>query len=249
MNVYMKNEQGQHTGYFYLSYYDKTVMNPETFVFDCDLGRDDGIFSVWSHDYMPSISSFDEDTSEEQLLDCIKKLNEDDDVDGFIKKDVVITNTGNVDAYIRANIVANWMGTTDTGTEGIALGYTTPSREAFVESWELNYGTNPKSDNYGGKFDTLPGAGWVYAKDGYFYYTAVVKPGDPTGTPLFKQYTNTDDNVPAIYYLSSTGVAPFSNVRLVMDLTVQAIEAKAGVAWDDAWGDEKVLGAKPVPAN
>ena len=173
----------------------------------------------------------------------------DDEVEGFIKKDVVITNTGNVDAYIRANIVANWMGTTDTGTEGIALGYTTPTREAFVESWELNYGTNPKSDNFGGKFDTLPGAGWVYAKDGFFYYTAVVKPGDPTGTPLFKQYTNSDDNVPAIYYLSSTGVAPFSNVRLVMDLTVQAIEAKAGVAWDDAWGDEKVLGAKPVPVN
>ena len=57
-----------------------------------------------------------------------------------------------------------------------------------------------------------------------------VAPGDPTGTPLFDTYTNSDDNVPAIYYLSSTGVKAFENVRLVMDLTVQAIEAKTDYA-------------------
>ena len=152
----------------------------------------------------------------------------DDDVDGFIKKNVVITNTGNVDAYIRANIVANWMGTTDTGMEGIALGYTTPARTAFVESWELDY--DNKSDNYGGKFKSLPGNRWFHADDGFFYYMDPVAPGDPTGTPLFDTYTNSDDNVPAIYYLSSTGVKAFENVRLVMDLTVQAIEAKTDYA-------------------
>ena len=152
----------------------------------------------------------------------------DDVVDGFIKKNVVITNTGNVDAYLRANIVANWMGTTDTGMEGIALGYTTPARTAFVESWELDY--DNKSDNYGGKFKSLPGNRWFHADDGFFYYMDPVAPGDPTGTPLFDTYTNSDDNVPAIYYLSSTGVKAFENVRLVMDLTVQAIEAKTDYA-------------------
>lgn len=151
----------------------------------------------------------------------------EDDVDGFIKKDVVITNTGNVDAYIRANIVANWMGTTDTGVEGVALGYTTPTRTAFVAPWVLDY---PDGDNYGGEFTNLPGSDWFYANDGYFYYMNPVAPGAPTGSPLFDKYTNTDDNVPEIYYLSSTGVKAFANVRMYMDLTVQAIEAKAEYA-------------------
>ena len=34
--------------------------------------------------FKSSLIRFDEDATEEQLLDCIKKLNEDDDVDGFI---------------------------------------------------------------------------------------------------------------------------------------------------------------------
>ena len=34
--------------------------------------------------FKSSLIRFDEDTTEQQLLDCIKKLNEDDDVDGFI---------------------------------------------------------------------------------------------------------------------------------------------------------------------
>ena len=175
----------------------------------------------------------------------------EDDVNGFIKKDVVITNTGNVNAYIRANITADWWGTTVDSQnnpldDGIALGYTTSDRTAFIEPWKMVY---PTGDNYGGAFTGLPGSDWIHAKDGYFYYTLPVLPGEPTGSPLFEKYTNSDDNVPAIYYLSSSGVKAFANVRLVMDVTVQAIEAKANVDWDDAWGDEKVLGEKPEEDN
>ena len=57
------NEQGQHTGYFYLSYYDKSVMNPETIVFDTDFAGIDGDFDVWAYDYMPSICSPQIDTT------------------------------------------------------------------------------------------------------------------------------------------------------------------------------------------
>ena len=57
----IKNDAGLNTGYFYLSYYDKSVENPETFAFDSDLSDTGGNMSVWSHDYMPSISSFGED--------------------------------------------------------------------------------------------------------------------------------------------------------------------------------------------
>ena len=160
----------------------------------------------------------------------------DDDVNGYVKKNVVITNTGNVDAYIRANITANWYGTTDAGIEGVAAGYTDATRTTFVAPWELNY---PTGDNYDGEFTELPGTDWIYAKDGYFYYKNPVAPGAETGSPLFKQYTNRDSNVPDIYYLSATGVKLFSNIHMVMDLTVQAVEAKSThtdfkAAWADA---------------
>ena len=59
----VKNAEGQHTGYFYLSYYDRSVMNPETVVFDTDFANVDGNFSVWAYDYMPSMVSPQEDTT------------------------------------------------------------------------------------------------------------------------------------------------------------------------------------------
>ena len=58
----VKNDEGLSTGYFYLSYYDKTVVNPETFVFDTDIYGTGGLMDIWSHDFMPSLTSFDEDT-------------------------------------------------------------------------------------------------------------------------------------------------------------------------------------------
>ena len=48
------DENGNHTGYFYLSYYDKGVLAPETLVFDTDLANENGM-SVWMYDYMPSV--------------------------------------------------------------------------------------------------------------------------------------------------------------------------------------------------
>jgi len=39
-------------------------------------------------------------------------------------------------------------------------------------------------------------------------------------------------------------VKPYKKVYLKMEIPVQAIEAKEGVDWDDAWG--AVLGTKPV---
>lgn len=174
----------------------------------------------------------------------------EDDVDGFVKDNVVITNTGNVDAYIRANIIANWWGTTDAGDEGAALGYkpndagTGPAIPLqYYEGWKL---INATTDNYGGEFDTLPGQKWQLAKDGYYYYTEKVAPGKPTGSPLFKSYTNTDDNIPVIYYLSSTqGYQVFSNMKFVMDITVQAIEAKTDDYIQD-WNDEAEITVVPV---
>jgi len=157
----------------------------------------------------------------------------EDKVHGFIKDKVVITNTGNTEAYIRAHIAANWWGKAD-GIDGIALGYksnaegTAPVEPLeYVQSWEM-VGTT--GDNYFGVFEGLPGEDWVLAKDGYFYYTKLVNPGETTGSPLFDKYEleiTTEHPVPVIWYLSMTnGMKKFDEVRLVMDIPVQAIQAK-----------------------
>jgi len=170
----------------------------------------------------------------------------EDKVSGFEKTDVNITNTGNVDAYIRAMIVANWWGNAG-GEIGIATGYTSSEHTAFVQMWKRSGTTG---DNYGGVFEGLPGSNWVLASDGYFYYTVKVAPGATIGEDnetdrLFKKYSlDTEANpVPQIWYLDGT-MKQYTNVFLQMEIPVQAIEAEENVAWDDAWA--AATGTKPV---
>ena len=47
------DENGKHTGYFYMSYYDKSVCDAETMEFDVDLYNANGNMSTWMYDYMP----------------------------------------------------------------------------------------------------------------------------------------------------------------------------------------------------
>ena len=160
----------------------------------------------------------------------------EDKVQGFEKTDVVITNTGNVDAYIRAMIVANWWGTVETvtGTDtGIAAGYTSEAHTDFVPMWK-RIGTT--GDNYGGVFQGLPGTNWVLAQDGYFYYKNKVAPGEETGDKFFIKYSlDTQAHpVPEIWYIDGS-VKQYQNVFLRMEIPVQAIEAKEGVEWSAAW--------------
>ena len=51
------NDEGLSTGYFFLSYYDKTISQAESMEFDADLGAE-GSFEVLQHDYMPSNKGF-----------------------------------------------------------------------------------------------------------------------------------------------------------------------------------------------
>lgn len=166
----------------------------------------------------------------------------DDEVSGFIKENVVIKNTGNVEAYIRAYIVANWWGTNDAGDDGLAMGYlgndTAPTNPlTFLTPWALDWST--KKDNYEGEFTGLPGSNWKKATNGFYYYTEPVDPGQATGSPLFTKYelVTSEHPVPIIYYLSTTGgYKKFENIRLVMDIPVQAIEAKDTFRdFEEAW--------------
>ena len=162
----------------------------------------------------------------------------EDKVTTFEKTDVVITNTGNVDCFVRAMIVANWFGMAGT-EEGVALGYDGPESTTYVPSWNLNYPV--RTDNYGGVFTGLPGDNWVRAKDGFFYYKKIVEPGKPTDDALFTKYSlnTTEHPVPEIYYLDGSK-KPFTNVHLRMEIPVQAIEAKEGKTWQEAWTDAGV---------
>lgn len=161
----------------------------------------------------------------------------EDEVSGFEKTDVVITNTGNIDSFIRAHIVANWYGNAG-GDYGIAVGYRSATDDEFVPAWQMN--ATMTGDNYGGVFTGLPGTDWVYNEDdGFFYYMNVVPAGQSVPDALFIKYaldTSPADVPPAVHYLDTeAGRQPYTDMELVMEIPVQAIEAKEGRTYRQAW--------------
>lgn len=85
--------------------------------------------------------------------------------DGTTKSNVAITNTGDVDAYVRVALVAYWVD---------AEGKVCPATEhaSFDINSQISY-----NKNY-----------WTYnANDGYYYYNAKVGPGETTKN-LFDSY-------------------------------------------------------------
>ena len=161
----------------------------------------------------------------------------EDKVSGFEKTDVVITNTGNLDSFIRAHIVANWYGNAG-GDYGIAVGYSSATGEAFVPAWRMD--ASRTGDNYGGVFTGLPGKDWIYNEnDGFFYYANVVPAGQSIPDALFTKYaldTTPAGVPPTVYYLDrKEGKQPYTDLELVMEIPVQAIEAREGRTFRQAW--------------
>ncbi len=161
----------------------------------------------------------------------------EDKVSGFEKTDVVITNTGNLDSFIRAHIVANWYG--NAGDDyGLAVGYRSSTDEEFVPAWRMN--ASMTGDNFGGVFTGLPGNNWIYnGNDGFFYYRNVVPAGQSIPDPLFIKYamdTTPAGVPPEVYYLDRKGgKLPYTDLELVMEIPVQAIEAEEGRTSRQAW--------------
>lgn len=82
--------------------------------------------------------------------------------DDYVKSDVKVKNTGNVDAYIRALINVTWQ---KVDAQGNATGVIAPVVPVEGEDYTI-------SD---------PESGWVYREeDGYWYYTVPVAPGGLT---------------------------------------------------------------------
>lgn len=137
-----------------------------------------------------------------------------------VKQNIVITNTGNTDAFIRATIIGNWCAPSGEAV----FGYTDYTDGSYVEipSWTID---NPGD----GVFSGLPGTGWVKGTDGYYYYTSSVAPNGTT-TALFTSYK--PGTVPDFEIAGKKVDAHF-----VMEIATQAIEAKSGVDYEAAWAD------------
>ncbi len=87
----------------------------------------------------------------------------DEDFDGTYKENVNVTNTGDINAYIRVRLLSYRV-----NDDGDIIGGT-----AVIP-------------------DFTPGAGWVKHTDGMYYYTSPVAPGDQPETPLIGKISLTD---------------------------------------------------------
>lgn len=131
------------------------------------------------------------------------------DVSTGVKSNLVITNTGTVQEYIRASIKGNWF--TNSGM--------------IVAPWYYD----PADPTAFGFDDSLPtgetGSGnrWIY-KDGFYYYTGAVSPGQETGTQLFQKFTACS--------------APVSGCHLEMAIIAQAVKYDANKNCWEAFTEE-----------
>ena len=92
-----------------------------------------------------------------------------------VKSNVQVKNTGNVDAYIRAAVVVNWLDEYDNIVASVPTGY----------SYDLQAPLN---------------SNWVKHDDGYFYYKLPVAPQGSTDSSLLTCTVTRPEN--PIYRLS-----------------------------------------------
>ena len=176
-----------------------------------------------------------------------------DSMVGLTKSDLHVTNTGNVDEYVRMMIIGNWYGweteaDMNAGKEpDIMVGYTsdgTDGKNEMVNPWFR------EDEIYGQYFDDSfkggrPAAGrtdWVRGTGSYFYFTEVIGVGetlDSATKALFQSYELPANKIPTIYIPVSTSNVrvPAVGVHLKMEIVVQAIGTTApdGTEYADCW--------------
>lgn len=129
----------------------------------------------------------------------------EESVDGDVKSDVMIRNTSNIDAYIRARVVINWVD--ESGN--IAGQKPVADTDYTISCYDLD-------------------SGWWQGADGYCYYSSAVSPDDLTKVLIKRCQLNDDAEVPEGYYLSVEIIAdaiqsvPASVVAEKWNVTVNA---------------------------
>lgn len=150
--------------------------------------------------------------------------NADNGYSGSTKTNVVITNTGNTDAFIRAAIIGQWLdsegnpvfGFTDLVNNTVV---TVPSwyEDQFVKTEAGTHGTFTGLAGYKGGDNPLNK--WHLESDGYYYYEDPVPAGEPVPNNLFTSYEV--GTMPEV-----TVAAKPVPVYFVMEIATQAISAK-----------------------
>ena len=176
-----------------------------------------------------------------------------DTMEGLKKSDLHVTNTGNVDEYVRIMVIGNWYGweTEDDMNSGkepdIMVGYTTNGADGtnvMVDPWFR------EDEVYGQYFDDSfkgghPADGredWVRGTGSYFYFTEKIGAGttlDSATQALFQYYELPEDKIPTIYIPVATSNVrvPAWGVHLKMEIVVQAIGTTKpdGTEYADCW--------------
>lgn len=151
-------------------------------------------------------------------------------VDGketIVKKDVKITNTSNVDVFIRAAIVGQWV----TKAGDPIFGFTDKVNKLYVvESWYEDQFVNKGRSH--GKFVDLAGYDkgnlhnkWQYSDpadggDGFYYYTESVAPDAQTNALFTKYVLGTKPNAE----LAGQELG-YEDMYFVLEISTQAISA------------------------
>ena len=192
-------------------------------------------------------------------IDDVNLMIEDEvDPTSETKSNVVITNTGSVDAYFRAAIIGQWLDDEGNPVFGFQDSITEYQE---VDSWyddQFGAGVDDTETRRHGTFTGLAGYGtnsnplngWVLCEDGFYYYMTAVAPGAATGSPLFTKYeVNSEFPRETVF-----GVNTYE-IHFQLEIATQAVSAKmpaekngeTNYDWDVAW--EKALGSKPVPVE
>lgn len=122
-----------------------------------------------------------------------------------VKKNVQIKNDGNVDAYIRAEVVVTWAEVDDNGDYTGNVYGTVPEMGVDYE-WYPD-GDSAENGNIG-----KIGEGWIKGDDGRYYYTKRVESGESTNIlftnckPLVSEDTGKTPNQPEGNYVLSVEI-------------------------------------------
>ena len=175
------------------------------------------------------------------------------------KENLHVTNTGNVDEYVRIMIIGNWYGwksaedrAANPNNPTILVGYTSadPNNDTMVTPWYREddlYKTGFDSTFPGGR--PLASSHWKRGTGSYFYYETKIGAGQQlSGTDaLFQYYQLETSMIPTIYLpvANQTTRQEAVGVHLVMEVVVQAIpttvngtEVDCWTAWSNAVGKE-----------
>ena len=181
-----------------------------------------------------------------------------DEMNDYTKNNLEVTNTGNVDEYVRVMLMGNWYGwlpdQDPTKVEAsILVGYKYENEteatakggqvDDMVENWYF------KHETFGAGFDNtfkfgVPANGneWIRGTGSYYYWPYVIGAGEKlsSSSTLFKSYTLDESWIPTIWIPVGGTRQQAKGVHLVFECAVQAIGAKkpdgsSNYTWQEAW--------------